>query len=56
MDNSGVLTEEDKRFISHYVLLTPYQSDFNEPQRYVYINRLNEALKYRASMPIYLFG
>lgn len=52
-ESSGVLTEEDKRFIGFYSLQTPYSKGFTEVQRFRYLTQLNTALKLRAALPIY---
>lgn len=52
-ESSGVLTEEDKRFIGFYSLQTPYIKGFTEVQRFRYLTQLNTALKLRAALPIY---
>ena len=52
-ESSGVLPEEDKRFIGFYSLQTPYSKGFTEVQRFLYLTQLNTALKLRAALPIY---
>lgn len=53
LEDCGELTEEDKRFVGYYALQTPYLKTFNEVQRFNYITQLNQALKLRASLPVY---
>lgn len=55
VENSGDLSEEDKRFIGYYNLQKPYKEAKTETQRFDYISQLNEALIKRRDLPIYSF-
>lgn len=55
MESAGIITEYDKQFIGYYSLQHPYRKNFTEVQRFDYLQKLNESLKIRASLPVYSF-